>query len=574
MFDLQQFLIKLDEAYSGDPKNIEPLLQEGLIQARGAGDKASILVLLNELMGYYRVMSDAAGIERCAKEALELCDQLGIHDTENHATVLLNIATAYRAIGKFTEAEAYYKRVFAIYQKTLTDPDYRIASLHNNISLLYQETGRLREAKEELQLAMHTISRLPGQQVEVAITHTNLGNTCFQLGETEEGMSHMHAAIALFEGQPGKKDAHYASALSGLGQGYYLLQDYAAARDAFLASAKELKENYGENESYHVVKNNAQMMDDLVKRQEAAKANTMKGLELSKAYFETYGKPMLLEKYPDYAERIAAGLCGEGSECLGFDDAISTDHDFGPGFCLWLTAEDYAAIGEQLQKDYESLPQEFNGMPARNTTETGQGRVGVMTIDDFFRRYTGFASAPDMKKEEPYWLMLEPESLRTVTNGEVFYDPSGVFTERQNAFRFYPRTVRLKRLAAALASMAQAGQYNFARMKKRKDTGAAFLAFSAFIDQTIAAAFLLNHQYMPFYKWKMRAMDDFICLKELKGRLEALITAGPAAETAQQQIEEICAMFVNELHRQGITKNNETFLEAQKNEILAKLQRA
>ena len=59
-----------------------------------------------------------------------------------------------------------------------------------------------------------------------------------------------------------------------------------------------------------------------------------------------------------------------------------------------------------------------------------------------------------------------------------------------------------------------------------------------------------------------------------KGRLEALITAGPAAETAQQQIEEICAMFVNELHRQGITKNNETFLEAQKNEILAKLQRA
>ena len=67
---------------------------------------------------------------------------------------------------------------------------------------------------------------------------------------------------------------------------------------------------------------------------------------------------------------------------------------------------------------------------------------------------------------------------------------------------------------------------------------------------------------------------DFICLKELKGRLEALITAGPAAETAQQQIEEICAMFVNELHRQGITKNNETFLEAQKNEILAKLQRA
>ncbi len=75
----------------------------------------------------------------------------------------------------------------------------------------------------------------------------------------------------------------------------------------------------------------------------------MQGLELAKRYYEEVGRPMLERDFPELLPRLAAGLVGEGSECLGFDDAISQDHDFGAGFCLWFSAEDYNQYGNALR---------------------------------------------------------------------------------------------------------------------------------------------------------------------------------------------------------------------------------
>ena len=87
----------------------------------------------------------------------------------------------------------------------------------------------------------------------------------------------------------------------------------------------------------------------------------MKGMELSRAYFEEYGKPLIDTRLLQYRPYIAAGLVGEGSECLGFDDDISTDHDFGPAFCIWVPEWLYQQAGAELKSAYDSLPAEYHG---------------------------------------------------------------------------------------------------------------------------------------------------------------------------------------------------------------------
>ena len=98
----------------------------------------------------------------------------------------------------------------------------------------------------------------------------------------------------------------------------------------------------------------------------------MQGLELAKRYYEEVGRPMLERDFPELLPRLAAGLVGEGSECLGFDDAISQDHDFGAGFCLWFSAEDYNQYGNALQDAYWLCKSSFSNTTFRSSTSSGK----------------------------------------------------------------------------------------------------------------------------------------------------------------------------------------------------------
>ena len=313
----------------------------------------------------------------------------------------------------------------------------------------------------------------------------------------------------------------------------------------------------------------------------------MKGMELSRAYYEAHGRQMLYEGFPGYADKIAAGLVGQGSECFGFDDSLSCDHDYGPGFCLWLTRKDFQAVGPALQSAYDALPREFMGFPARLQSRHGGGRVGVLEADDFYRRQIGCSRVPESLLE---WLRIPEFRLATVTNGEVFQDPLGEFSSVRTALlRFYPEDVRVKKIAARAATMAQSGQYNYARSMSRGETVPAILALAEFVKHTMSMVYLLNRKYAPFYKWMHRGMRELSVLAEIYDLVRKLSLAGIHAESwlfgtpgematvlnSDDEnvvlVERICQLVKERLQLEELTDTDEDFLAPHAERIMMRI---
>ncbi len=285
--------------------------------------------------------------------------------------------------------------------------------------------------------------------------------------------------------------------------------------------------------------------------------NVMNGEELARAYWQDFGEPMLRERFPDQADRIACGLVGEGSECFGFDDETSQDHDFGVGFSLWLTDEDERAIGGELRRCYGDLPALYRGYHKKVCQIGGIQRCGVQRSSDFYRHLIGRADTPRTLKD---WRPIPESALALATNGWVFSDPLGQFSRiRTGLLAYYPEDLRKKKLAARIGAMARAGQYNYPRMIARGERVAALLALAQFIEAACAAVYLLNRRYMPFFKWAHRGLRELPLLSEVALLLDALARR-PEEDQASDLIEAVCLLVRDQLRQQGLIQTKESFL--------------
>lgn len=281
----------------------------------------------------------------------------------------------------------------------------------------------------------------------------------------------------------------------------------------------------------------------------------MKGLELSEKFYIEHGENMLRENFSELQKYIAVGLVGSGSECFGFDDCLSVDHDFEPGFCIFLPGEEIidSKSAFALERAYSKLPKEFMGFKRSKLSPVGGNRHGVIRIGDFLKEKTGDAAGCLSLKE---WFFVPEQSLAELVNGKLFYDGLGFFTEIRGRFAYLPEDVRLKKLAGNLLMMGQSGLYNYERCIARKETAAAQMAVFEFAKSAVNVIFLLNKTYMTYYKWVFKAMRNLAVLSELESSVEHIISSPNDEMEVKVKIkiiEELCKDIVAELKKQKIT---------------------
>ncbi|MBO4391973.1 MAG: DUF4037 domain-containing protein [Clostridia bacterium] len=302
-------------------------------------------------------------------------------------------------------------------------------------------------------------------------------------------------------------------------------------------------------------------------------------------FYDNYIAKLIHDRFGEYESRIAVGIAGEGSDCLGYDDEISRDHDFGTGVCLWLTDEDMDLFGYQLSIAYNEL---VDSKSRSYYTDRLRSRRGVMTIHNFYSDILQVdCDTENCVLTENDWYRLDHSCLKTATNGEVFRDDLGIFTNFRNyLLNYYPENIWRRRISEELHKYASAIQVNYARCMTRKDIVAAELCRAKGTDSAMELFFLFRREYPPYYKWKYRALSELDRDGDFSKKISELASANISTEAWEDTryrpnrlnykdrivslSEEIASEIEQMMIKTGLTSAKGRYLELHVDSVLKK----
>ncbi len=120
-------------------------------------------------------------------------------ETADYATVLNNLAGLYRLEKRFDEAEALFAQAESVYRADENTPKDLLASVSNNLALVYMDQGRWADALSRFEKAMEILREAPEKEYERATTDGNMAVALARLGRTAEAKAHIADALAVFE---------------------------------------------------------------------------------------------------------------------------------------------------------------------------------------------------------------------------------------------------------------------------------------------------------------------------------------------------------------------------------------
>lgn len=249
------------------------------------------------------------------------------------------------------------------------------------------------------------------------------------------------------------------------------------------------------------------------------------GLELNRRFYHEAVRPLLDAHLPGLPH--AAARIGMGSDVLGFDTEMSTDHDWGPSVLIFLRDEDAGLADDIRELLRHHLPHAFCGyavssapVPDEPGTRVMQAtsdgpvnhRVYPVTLRAFVWRYLAYEV--DQALTAADWLTFPSQKLRGMTGGAVYHDGVGELSALRGRLTWYPHNVWLYLLAAGWQRIGQE-EHLMPRAGYVGDELGAALIGSRLVRDVMRLCFLMEKQYAPYPKWFGTAFKQLDCAQAL-----------------------------------------------------------
>lgn len=270
------------------------------------------------------------------------------------------------------------------------------------------------------------------------------------------------------------------------------------------------------------------------------------GLTICREFYEKGVKPIMEADFPEV--RYAAGLIGSGSEVLGFDTALSTDHDWRPRVFIFLSDEDREKYGAEIEATIKKkTPPTFQGYitKAGDNVQDPRNRI-VYSVNSYFKEYLQRDAQAGMKPID--WLTMPEQRLLSVIKGDVFHDDVGELTAVREKLAYYPRDVWLYLLASQWAKISQEEPFVGRTGDVGDELGSQILA-ARLVREIMKLCFLMEKQYAPYIKWFGTAFSRLSCAKKLEPIFQKVMHSSSWKEREQHLSEayEIVAEMHNAL---------------------------
>lgn len=259
----------------------------------------------------------------------------------------------------------------------------------------------------------------------------------------------------------------------------------------------------------------------------------MQGIELSRRFYAGIVRPYLAVAAPGLSH--AAALVGYGSELLGFDDATSRDHNWGPRVLVIVSQADFQTHARRLVDGFLTVaPAQFLGEPIGwqsrpHPAPDAAGEFGriehgleLHTLEALSTRLVGIA--PDQPLGSLDWLGLAEQRLLTLTAGAVFHDDDGRLTALRQRLSWFPDDVFFYKLAGQWRRIAEEQAFVGRTGQVGDDLGSRVIA-ARLVRDIMRLGFLLERTYAPYPKWFGSAFARLPIAAALTPSLETALTA-------------------------------------------------